>query len=195
MQNIDSWCGNPTSRKSNHIPSSEDYILRIGLVPTSFQRLQFVGPVLESNLFSVDSVLIWSPGAVANLAQLPYVLGRVAVNNLWSRWSLIERTNPSWYGHRLVKLKDLFFFSVFSTGLVRLYIAGLPLRSCQTIGAPSVEGSTQYMSAFLFLAAAGFEPTSWWLPCGRFTAAPLWPPNFDTAVNIVVLVHIIRTWI
>ena len=36
------------------------------------------------------------------------------------------------------------FFSVFfSTGLVRLYIAGLPLRSCQTVGAPSVQGSAQ----------------------------------------------------
>ena len=34
-------------------------------------------------------------------------------------------------------------FSVFSTGLVRLYIARLPLRSCQTIGAPSVQGSAQ----------------------------------------------------
>ena len=35
-----------------------------------------------------------------------------------------------------------FFFS-FSTGLVRLYIAGLPLRSCRTFGAPSVQGSDQ----------------------------------------------------
>ena len=36
------------------------------------------------------------------------------------------------------------FFSPFSSsGLVRLYIAGLPLRSCQTIGAPSVQGSAQ----------------------------------------------------
>ena len=34
------------------------------------------------------------------------------------------------------------FVFVFSTGLVRLYIAGLPLRSCRTIGAPSVQGST-----------------------------------------------------
>ena len=31
-----------------------------------------------------------------------------------------------------------FFFSFFSTGLVRLYIAGFPLRFCRTIGAPSV---------------------------------------------------------
>ena len=31
----------------------------------------------------------------------------------------------------------------FPTGLVRLYIAGLPRRSCQTIGAPSVQGSAQ----------------------------------------------------
>ena len=31
----------------------------------------------------------------------------------------------------------------FSTGLVRLYITGLPLRSYQTIGTPSVQGSVQ----------------------------------------------------
>ena len=36
-----------------------------------------------------------------------------------------------------------FFLFGFSTGLVRLYIAGLPLRSCRTIGAPSVQGSAQ----------------------------------------------------
>ena len=36
-----------------------------------------------------------------------------------------------------------FFFSGFSTGLVRLYIAGLPVRSYRTIGAPSVQGSAQ----------------------------------------------------
>ena len=29
----------------------------------------------------------------------------------------------------------------YSTGLVQLYIAGLPLRSCRTIGAPSVQGA------------------------------------------------------
>ena len=46
----------------------------------------------------------------------------------------------------------------FSTGLVQLYIAGLPLRSCQTIGAPSVQGSAQG-PFFSFLVAAGFEPT------------------------------------
>ena len=34
----------------------------------------------------------------------------------------------------------LFFFP---TGLVRLYIAGLPLKSCRTVGAPSVQGSAQ----------------------------------------------------
>ena len=34
-------------------------------------------------------------------------------------------------------------FFCFSTGLVQLYIDGLPLRSCQTIGAPSVQGSAQ----------------------------------------------------
>ena len=49
-----------------------------------------------------------------------------------------------------------FFFSFFSTGLVWLYIAGLPLRSCRTIGAPSVQGSAQ-CPFFSFLAAAGFE--------------------------------------
>ena len=36
-----------------------------------------------------------------------------------------------------------FFFFFFPTGLVQLNIAGLPLRSCQTIGAPSVQGSAQ----------------------------------------------------
>ena len=56
-----------------------------------------------------------------------------------------------------------------STGLVRLYIAGLPLRSCRTIGAPLVCP----LCVFSFLAAAGFEPTSWFIPCGRLTAAPL----------------------
>ena len=35
------------------------------------------------------------------------------------------------------------FFPVFSTGLVWLYIAGLQMRSCRTIGAPSVQGSAQ----------------------------------------------------
>ena len=41
--------------------------------------------------------------------------------------------------------KTLIFGGVFgfSTGLVRLYIAGLQLRYCQTIGAPSVQGSAQ----------------------------------------------------
>ena len=51
----------------------------------------------------------------------------------------------------------VFLFFCFSTGLVRLYIAGLPLRSCRTIGAPSVQGSTQ-CAFFSFLVAAGFEP-------------------------------------
>ena len=37
----------------------------------------------------------------------------------------------------------LVFLFVFSTGLVWLYIAGLPLRYCHTIGAPSVQGSAQ----------------------------------------------------
>ena len=36
---------------------------------------------------------------------------------------------------------SFFFFFPPPTGLVRLYIAGLPLRSCRTIGAPSVQGS------------------------------------------------------
>ena len=63
-------------------------------------------------------------------------------------------------------LIHLFFFrgggggGGVSTGLVRLYITGLPLRSCQIIGAPSVQGSAQCLF-FSFLAAAGFVPTSW----------------------------------
>ena len=47
-----------------------------------------------------------------------------------------------------------FFFLGFSTGLVRLYIAGLPLRSCRTIGAPSVQGSSQ-CSFFSFFSLLG----------------------------------------
>ena len=53
----------------------------------------------------------------------------------------------------------------FSTGLVQLYIAGLPLRSCWTI---LCRGPSPY--PFSILVAAGFEPTSLPLQCGRFTA-------------------------
>ena len=53
--------------------------------------------------------------------------------------------------------KNTFFFFGFSTGLVRLYIAGLPLRSCRPIGASSVQGSAQ-CAFFSFLVAAVFEP-------------------------------------
>ena len=70
---------------------------------------------------------------------------------------------------------DFFLFPFFSTGLVRLYIAGLPLRSCWTIGLPSVGGSPNVR--FSFLVTSGFEPTSWVLPCRRATTAPLWPPR------------------
>ena len=54
--------------------------------------------------------------------------------------SVIQRLNcsSSWRSFFF-----FFFFFSFSTGLVRLYIAGLPLRSCCTIGAPSVQGSAQ----------------------------------------------------
>ena len=48
--------------------------------------------------------------------------------------------------NRTGRFTDFSFFVfvfVFSTGLVRLYIACLPVRSCQTIGAPSVQGSAQ----------------------------------------------------
>ena len=61
-----------------------------------------------------------------------------------------------------------FFFPVFSLGLVQLYIAGLPLRSCWTTGAPSVQGAFPNVQ-FSFLAAAGFEPISLSLQCGRVT--------------------------
>ena len=43
-------------------------------------------------------------------------------------------------------------------------ITGLPLRSCWTIGLPCVGGPPNVR--FLFLVAAGFEPTSCTLPCG-----------------------------
>ena len=40
--------------------------------------------------------------------------------------------------HRVTGCAYRLFFFFFSTGLVRLYIAGLPLRSCWTTGPPSV---------------------------------------------------------
>ena len=43
---------------------------------------------------------------------------------------------------------DFFFGFVFSTGLVQLYIARLPLRSCWTIRVPSVQGAIP-MSIFV----------------------------------------------
>ena len=93
--------------------------------------------------------------------------------------SAVERSGPFAMGHDLCEPRTrgkkgshiiiplctnklpinsfLFFPSFFSTGLVQLYMAGLPLRSCHTIGAPSVQGSTQ-CPFFSFLVAAGFEP-------------------------------------
>ena len=68
-----------------------------------------------------------------------------------------------------------FFFSGFSTGLVQLYIAGLPLRSCRTIGAPSVQGSTQ-CAFFSFLVAAGFEPSYFSLGIGHLNHYPILTP-------------------
>ena len=49
------------------------------------------------------------------------------------------------------------FCFFYSTGLVRLYIAGLPLRSCQTIGAPSVQGSAQCLF-FRFWQQQDWDP-------------------------------------
>ena len=71
------------------------------------------------------------------------------------------------------------FFFVFSTGLVRLHIAGLPLRSCHTIGAPSVQGSAQ-CAFFSFLVAAGFEPTYFSLGSGHLNHYPILTPHFYT---------------
>ena len=101
----------------------------------------------------------------------------------------IQKANPDWRDEKIyrkarrqvvatlqVKLMfDFFFF--FSTGLVRLYIAGLPLRSCRTIGAPSVQRSAQ-CAFFPFLVAAGFEPTSLSLRDGRFNPYPILTPQF-----------------
>ena len=70
-----------------------------------------------------------------------------------------------------------FFFSFFfPTGLVRLYIAGLPLSSCHTIRAPSVKGSAQ-CAFFSFLVAAGFEPTYFSLGSGHLNHYPILIPN------------------
>ena len=68
-----------------------------------------------------------------------------------------------------------FFFSFFSTGLVRLYVAGLPLRSCRTIGAPSVQGSAQ-CAFFLFLVAARFEPMYFSLGSEHLNHYPILTP-------------------
>ena len=66
---------------------------------------------------------------------------------------------------RVSQSSECFFFC-----LVRLYIAGLPLRSCRTIGAASVQGSAQ-CAFFLFLVAAGFEPTYFSLGSGHLTTS------------------------
>ena len=52
---------------------------------------------------------------------------------------------------------NFFFFPFFSTGLVQLYIAGLPLRSCRTIRTPSVQGSSQ-CPFFSFLGQQDSNP-------------------------------------
>ena len=85
----------------------------------------------------------------------------------------------------------LFFFLIFSTGLVRLYIGGLPLRSCRTIGAPSVQGSAQ-CAFFAFLVAAGFEPTSLSLGGGRFNCYPILTPRYISQVAIGIPVLAMR---
>ena len=75
------------------------------------------------------------------------------------------------------RVNFFFFFSPgFSTGLVRHYIAGLPLRSCRTIGAPSVQGSAQCVF-FSFLVAAGFEPMSLSLGSGHLNHYPILTPR------------------
>ena len=84
-------------------------------------------------------------------------------------------------GHRVLLLRPAigksyiffgFWFFGFSTGLVWLYIAGLPLRSCRTIGAPSVQGSAQ-CAFFSFLVASGFKPTSLSLRSGQINHYPI----------------------
>ena len=49
-------------------------------------------------------------------------------------------------------MATIVFLFFFPTGLVQLYIAGLPLRSCWTIVAPSVQGSTQCL---FFVSGSG----------------------------------------
>ena len=43
----------------------------------------------------------------------------------------------------ITRFTNFYSFIFVPTGLVGLYIAGLPLRSCQTIRASSVQGSAQ----------------------------------------------------
>ena len=77
------------------------------------------------------------------------------------------------YFFQIVLYFFLFFLS-FYPGLVQLWLAGLPLRSWWTIGAPSVQGAIP-LSIFRFsyqVAVVGFEPPTFWLPGGRFTTRP-----------------------
>ena len=60
----------------------------------------------------------------------------ITQKDLYSRKMVLRAININiivvrWY-HMIIEFVFLFF--CFSTGLVRLYIAGLPLRSCRTIG-------------------------------------------------------------
>ena len=79
-----------------------------------------------------------------------------------------------WYIYSRCGFLCVFFF-FFSTGLVRLYIAGLPLRSCRTIGAPSVQGSAR-CAFFCFWLQQDSNPRP-----GAFLADVLRLRHFDTS--------------
>ena len=76
-------------------------------------------------------------------------------------------------------------FLFFSTGLVRLYIAGLPLRSCRTIRAPSVQGSAQ--CAFFFVSGSSRIRTHVYfsLRSGHINHYPILTPQCNVTHQVV----------
>ena len=110
---------------------------------------------------------VWGPVyAATKHANVGYTLS----------WGVSTQQSSSSYicllFHDVIFKKIVF---VFSTGLVRLYIAGLPLRSCPDHWATFC-GWGLPMSVFSFLVAAGFEPTSLSLGGGCLNHYPILTP-------------------
>ena len=70
---------------------------------------------------------------------------------VWKCIALIVMLAILLTGAILVMLRFRCKYFFFSTGLVQLYSAGLPLRSCRTIGALSVQGALPFVQFFVGL--------------------------------------------